>query len=34
LFKLNHPQGALVANKYALRDTWHIRYEKDISLNF
>jgi hypothetical protein len=34
LFELNHPQGAAVAKEYALRDTWYIRYEKDISLNF
>ena len=31
--KLNHPQGASVAKEYALRDTWHIRYEKDILLS-
>jgi hypothetical protein len=33
LFNLNHPQGASVAKKYALRDTWNIGYEKDISLS-
>jgi len=33
LFNLNHPQGASVAKRYALRDTWHIRYEKDTSLS-
>ena len=33
LLEANHPQGALVAKRYALRDTWHIRYEKDISLS-
>jgi len=33
LFELNHSQCAAVAKKYALRDTCHIRYEKDISLS-
>ena len=33
LFKLNQPQGESVAKRYALRDTWYIRYEKDISLS-
>jgi hypothetical protein len=27
---IKSPQGASVAKRYALGDTWRIRYEKDI----